>query len=405
MPHASGFQRKAPKIVLYSHDTLGFGHLRRNLLLAGALRDSQLSPEILMVTGMREAGAFELPAGVDCLSLPAYEKAADGSYRPRDLGGDLGVLTQIRAAAVKAAVMAFDPDLMIVDNVPRGAQEELDPLLKALRKRGRTHVVLGLRDVIDTPEVVQKQWTDQSNFEAIERFYDDIWVYGDPAFYDVLNDCGMAASLGAKGQFVGYLDHRARLASPLAAANRDAILGCDPRPYVLCAVGGGRDGHAVCEAFVNTPMPKGHHGILITGSQMPGLMRDSLRRAAAAHGSITLVDFVSEPIALMQGAARIIAMGGYNTICEVLSLGSPALIAPRTVPRAEQVMRAERLAARGLISMIRPEDLNANALGAWLAGDVPCADAAAPLDMNGLARVRALAEAALSEIHAPRMAS
>jgi predicted glycosyltransferase len=107
----------------------------------------------------------------------------------------------------------------------------------------------------------------------------------------------------------------------------------------------------------------------------------------------------------MQGAARIIAMGGYNTVCEVLSLGRPALIAPRTVPRAEQVLRAERLAARGLIDMIRPEDVTPDALATWLAGKPAQADAMAPLDINGLVRVRALAEQLLSETHALCIAS
>jgi predicted glycosyltransferase len=67
------------RIVLYSHDTLGFGHLRRNLLLAGALRESASRPDILMIAGMREAGAFELPHGVDCLTLPAYAKGSEGT--------------------------------------------------------------------------------------------------------------------------------------------------------------------------------------------------------------------------------------------------------------------------------------------------------------------------------------
>lgn len=284
---------------------------------------------------------------------------------------------------------------MIVDNVPRGALEELVPLLECLRDQGRTHVVLGLRDVIDLPEVVCRQWCEQRNFEALERYYDDVWVYGDPTFYDVLSECDMRASLKGKGKFVGYLDHRRRLASPLADVAQNEIVGDDPRPYVLCAVGGGRDGYKLCEAFIKTPMPKGHRGILIAGSQMSGLLRDSLRQVAASRGDMTLVDFVPEPISLMQGAARIIAMGGYNTVCEILSLGRPALIAPRTVPRAEQVLRAELLAARGLIEMIRPEDLTPKALQAWLAEEMPHSGAVAPLDIGGLDRVRALTEGLL----------
>ncbi len=395
---------RAPRIVLYSHDTLGFGHLRRNLLIAGALRDSALAPQILMITGMREAGAFELPSGVDCLSMPAYEKARDGSYRPRDLGGDLATLVQIRAQAIKAAVEAFAPDLMIVDNVPRGALEELDSLLQALHAQGQTRLVLGLRDVIDTPEAVRRQWAEKRNYEAVARYYDDVWVYGDPAFYNLLEECGMTGSFGGKGRFTGYLDHSARLASPIAARARNAVLGDDPRPYVLCAVGGGRDGHALCEAFVDTTLPEGHRGILVTGSQMPDVLRSNLRYRAEARGDMVLVDFMPEPIALMQGAVRIIAMGGYNTICEVLSLRRPALIAPRITPRAEQMIRAEKLAARGLVSVIGPDRISAEALGAWLANPAP-QPGQGQIDMGGLDRVRGLAEAMLTGARDLRIAN
>lgn len=393
--------QKPSRIVLYSHDTLGFGHLRRNLLIAGALRGLDPAPQILMIAGMREAGAFELPPGVDCVTLPAYEKGSDGSYKPRDLGGDLASLVRVRAQAIKAAVLAFDPDLMIVDNVPRGAQGELDPLLDALQRGGRTRLILGLRDVIDRPDVVRRQWQEQRNFEAIAQYYDDVWIYGDPGFYDLLEDCGLKGPLGGKGQFVGYLDHRTRLSSPLAIPVRDAILGDDPRPYVLCAVGGGRDGSALCEAFVRTKLPEGHRGILVTGSQMPDVLRDGLRARAAARDDLTVVDFVAEPIALMAGAARIVAMGGYNTICEVLSLGVPSLIVPRVAPRQEQVLRAEWLEARGLIAMLRPEDLTADALGARLRAAPPRATARGTLDMGAQGNVCALAEQMLSLPHAP----
>jgi predicted glycosyltransferase len=32
-----------------------------------------------------------------------------------------------------------------------------------------------------------------------------------------------------------------------------------------------------------------------------------------------LIDFLPEPVALVERADRVIAMGGYNTVCEVLS--------------------------------------------------------------------------------------
>lgn len=385
---------RPPRIVLYSHDTLGFGHLRRNLLIAGALRESATRPEILMITGMREAGAFQMPEGVDCVSLPAYAKGSDGVYRPRDLGGDVNMLRDLRAQLIRAAVAAFAPDLMIVDNVPRGALFELDPVLEDIRAQGRTRLALGLRDVIDAPGAVRRQWFRQRNFEAIQDFYSDIWIYGDPTFYNLVEEYGLSSAVAAKASFTGYLDQRVRLASPAAGPARDALIGDDPRPYVLCMVGGGRDGAAVCETFARAPLPEGHRGILVTGLQMPPA---SKARILGAGGSdLKVVDFVKEPIALAAGAARVVAMGGYNTICEVLSLGRPSLVVPRVQPRAEQILRAERLAARGVLDFIHPRDLSPAALGEWMASPRPEETSRAPIDLDGLARVRELAEAVLA---------
>ncbi len=85
-----------------SHDTLGYGHLRRNLLIATALSEMDPRPEILLIGGIRQAGAFAMPRGVDCVTLPAYAKQSDGSYRPRELGGDLARLARLRAQAIRA---------------------------------------------------------------------------------------------------------------------------------------------------------------------------------------------------------------------------------------------------------------------------------------------------------------
>ena len=396
--------RRHPRIVLYSHDTLGFGHLRRNLLLADALRRCSSKPEILLLAGMREAGAFEIPAGVDCLTLPAYSKGSDGQYQPRDLGKDLGELTNLRASIIKAAIKNFEPELLVVDNVPRGAQSELDSTLQYLRASNcGTRVVLGLRDVIDSPSTVRKQWLRQRNFEAIREFYDAVWVYGDPAVYSLIDDCEFGEDIRSKTVYTGFLDQSLRLNSQAARPSCDTVLGDDPRPYVLCAVGGGKDGSALCEAFSGATLPAGHRAILVTGSQMAKDKRQVIQTMVDANADITMVDFVREPIALMQGAAGIVSMGGYNTVCEVLSLGRPALIVPRVAPRQEQWLRANMLEARSLIDSLHPAQLSAEALSQWMASlhGKPATVARSVIDMNGLGRVTELADRFLSDLVAP----
>ncbi|MFV0493013.1 MAG: glycosyltransferase family protein [Pseudorhodobacter sp.] len=377
------------RIALYSHDTLGFGHWRRNLLLATALRKLDPAPQVLMIAGMREAGAFHLPEGVDVLTLPAYGKDGTGRYHARDLGLGLSELAALRGASIRAALEAYDPDLLIVDNVPRGAQGELDQTLAALRAGGRTRIVLGLRDVIDTPATVRNQWLRQRNFPALRRWFDEVWIYGDPRLYDMVAEYGFGERFARHARFMGYLDQRERQVGPAMTERRD--------PYVLCTVGGGRDGARLCDTFSRSRLPEGHRGILITGSQMPAAERKALQARVAARDDMEIHEFIPEPLCLIAGAARVVAMGGYNSVTEILSFAVPALVLPRTRPRREQILRAERLAAHDLIGMIHPDDLNAENLSAWLAGPAPRVDRArSVLNMSGLDTMRQRAARLLS---------
>ena len=64
----------------------------------------------------------------------------------------------------------------------------------------------------------------------------------------------------------------------------------------------------------------------------------------------------------MARSAGVVAMGGYNTFCEILSYDRPALIVPRTAPRMEQFIRAARAEELGLVRML-PEDGRHDAVG------------------------------------------
>ncbi len=94
---------------------------------------------------------------MSCLALPPLAKGADGHYTSRTLDVALQDLIGLRSHTIRAALEAFDPDALIVDNVPRGAMRELDGALQHLRLRGRTRCVLGLRDVLDTPHTVRRE--------------------------------------------------------------------------------------------------------------------------------------------------------------------------------------------------------------------------------------------------------
>jgi len=86
-------------------------------------------------------------------------------------------------------------------------------------------------------------------------------------------------------------------------------------------------------------------------------------------------------------------MGGYNTICEVLSFEKHALIVPRVHPEPEQWIRAQRLRDLGLIHVLHPDELSPAALSAWLARDLgPPPASRSRIDVGGLTRIPSLME-------------
>ena len=379
--------RSQLRVAFYSHDTVGLGHIRRNLLLAQTIADAPLGATILMLAGAREAAVFPMPPRVDCTTLPSIQKGNDGCYRSRRLSVSLQEIVALRAHIIQGALEAFRPDILVVDTEPRGAFRELEPALSSLRMHGRTHCVLGLRDIRDAAAVVRREWRTASNDAAIRDYYDDVWVYGDPRVFDVVREYRLPREVAAKLRYTGYLNQRARLAGVGPGDDGPRLLATlPPGRMVLCTVGGGQDGMDLAETFIATPLGPDTFGLVLAGPQMPTEMLEDLRRRAEASGRVRVLRFVPEPAPLFDRADRLITMGGYNSTLEAVSFAKPALIVPRVRPRQEQWMRADRLRARGLIDVLHPDELSSGRLEAWLANGTHTRRAES-IDLAGLSRV------------------
>lgn len=374
----------SPRIAFYSHDTMGLGHIRRNLLLAQSVLEAYPEAEVLLISGVRESGAFKLPKGADSVTLPTYFKTVEGQYIPRSLGKNIKRLTHIRKNTIYAALEAFNPDILVVDNVPRGAMNELDNILPELAGRG-THIVLGVRDIIDEPEAVRNQWKKLQNIEIIRLYFSSIWVYGDPELYNFAEEYQIAPDIVEKLHYVGYLDQSRRMEVRGLKVGTSEI----ESPFALCALGGGQDGFEVARAFMQSTLPENWKGLLITGALMPESLRLQLHTMAEERPlqNIKVVDFVPEPLKIMRAAECIISMGGYNTTTEILSFNKRALIVPRIKPRTEQWIRASRLAERGIVQCLHPNELSPEALSAFMRSADKQTDARTGLRFDGLDRV------------------
>ncbi len=334
-----------PRVLFYSHDTFGLGHLRRSRAIAGAITKADTALSAIILTGSPVAGRFTFPEHVDHIRLPGVTKKADGSYISQTLGLDIDETTALRAGLIKAAAEHFEPDLLIVDKEPTGFRGELLPTLEFLKQSGNTKVVLGLRDVLDSPDVLAEEWERKGAVQAIEDFYDEVWVYGLKAIYDPTEGLALPQSVRDRMHWTGYLKREVG-DEPLTISE----------PYVLITPGGGGDGEAMVDLVLSayeqdpdlSPM-----AVLVYGPFLSGDTRVEFEaRAQKLGGRVQTVGFESKIEQLFAGAQGVICMGGYNTFCEVLSFDKPAVIVPRTVPRREQYIRAERAEQLGLTRMI-----------------------------------------------------
>lgn len=388
---------RSPRIALFTHDTFGLGHVRRCLHIVRALAERAPDAAILFITGSPAVRIFdELPQNVDYLKIPTVARTGAERDQPPHLPLPLGETTLLRSRLVREAVLGFAPDLFLVDNFPLGSRGELLPALQELR-RSPTRTMLGLRDILDAPDVVRKEWSRQRIYDALDRYYDRILVYGHREILDLAEAYALPERVAARLHYCGYVtagDERADVEADLGVG----------RPFLLATGGGGGDAFPLLSTLLKAlpslpPMP----AVVATGPLMSAAQRAALAGLVNGRADVVLRDYVPDLRRYFATAELVVSMCGYNTAAEIMATGARAVVVPRTWRYGEhrkgdaagveweQRMRAEALADLGRVRMLEPGHLDpqklAETINAALAGPRPAVTPAA--DTGGLARVAA----------------
>lgn len=376
------------RILMYSHDTFGLGHLRRCRAIAHSLVEDYRGLNVLIISGATIAGAFDYRARVDFVKIPSVIKLRNGEYTSMDQHIDLQETLKMRQSIIRHTAETFDPDIFIIDKEPLGLRGEVEDTLAYLKTRG-TKLVLGLREVMDAPHLLEKEWQRNDVMRKIGQYYDDIWVYGPPEFYDPLVGLDAPQNVRSKMNFVGFLQRA--VGEGVQSDHRQK------GDYILVTTGGGGDGadlvQEVIAAYEADPTFT-QKALIVLGPYMPAEQRHRLQEAAARVGPLEVIEFDNRMEDLVANAKAVVAMGGYNTYCEILSFDKPALIVPRTQPREEQLIRARRATELGLVNMLLPEESAdpqrmAAALRTLLTQPAPSLGAPS-LRLEGLAHISAM---------------
>jgi len=376
----------APRLLVYSHDTFGLGHIRRCMNLVRAITERIENLSTLIVTGSPVAHKFELPPRTDYLKLPAVRKVAPGAYEPRSLAmSDNGILT-LRRNLLLRTVRDYSPNLLLVDHSPTGMNGELLPVLEHLRETGNCTRILGMRDIIDSPERVAKRWEKENMINILRQDYDRIAVYGSQDVYDTAKNYGLPADLRSRTCFMNYVSQG------VGGSVAESETAIDPRLVVVSIGGGDGGGDSIVRPFLEMLRDYGDrldiHAEVLLGPFVPEAQRAQLLELAEGC-PVVLHDFIPDPTPLFGRAALVISTAGYNVSAELLAHAHRALLIPRVVHREEQLIRARRLAEMGLTEFLHPNEATPEAIAQRIEAvlaqdDVPLARARAenrvPLD-------------------------
>jgi predicted glycosyltransferase len=346
-------QKNSSRILIYSHDTFGLGHLRRCRAIAHHLVEQHKHLTVLILSGSPIIGSFDFRTRVDFVRVPGVIKLRNGEYTSLSLHMDIEDTLMLRSSIIKHTASIFDPDVFIVDKEPIGLRGEVKETLEMLKERG-TRLILGLRDVMDEPSLLAAEWRTKNVRPVLEELYDEIWVYGLPQICNPLENMGLSERTQRKTVYTGYLPRQVGAATVMPNMN------IVKRPYLLATTGGGGDGEEmvdwVLSAYEIDPLLP-YPVLLVLGPFMQPEARLRFAKRASKLDRVEAITFDPHLESLMTHAAGVVAMGGYNTFCEILSFDKRALIIPREQPRLEQRIRALKAQELGLANVLLDDDI------------------------------------------------
>jgi predicted glycosyltransferase len=296
-------------------------------------------------------------------------KRTNEEYLPLSIKINARHALDIRKNIITATVKTFQPQLFIVDKEPLGLKREVLPALQWLRRSlPGTRTILGLRDIMDDAQTTREEWREKGVYQILEELYSEIWIYGNRDLYDPIREYGISDAVSRKIHFTGYIPRKVPSPEGVQSIRKEHGLQ-DEDKLVVVTTGGGGDGFAVMDTYLrmleSAPGAQPFKSILITGPFMPKSERKNINKRSRKLG-VRMYHFYRQMEKIFAAADVVVSMGGYNTLCEILSQGTISLVIPRETPRREQLIRAQTFQRQNLIDYIPWDRLTPDLLRAKL---------------------------------------
>jgi predicted glycosyltransferase len=370
-------------VLLYVQHLLGIGHLRRSLRIVEALVREGI--RVTLISGGEPFSSLACTSAESVIQLPPI-RALDAGFKV--LVDEIGrpINDELRTARRSALLAAFgdrQPDALLIEAFPFGRRAfrfELDGLIEAARaRRPRPLILCSLRDIVVLPNDPRRP---KEILDRVRNDFDFVLVHGDPAFIPLEDSFPLASEIGDRLIYTGYI---AKAHEAGGAAISDETAGADE---VVVSVGGG----AVGGVLLRTAIETRRQGCLaklgwrlLAGPNLPEPEFTAL--AAGLPGGVVLERYRPD-FPQMLGRCRVsVSQAGYNTVLDILAARAAAVFVPFASGReTEQSLRAERLAARGVLQLVPENQLSPERLASAIDRAISARPATIAIDTGGAGR-------------------
>jgi predicted glycosyltransferase len=377
-------------VLLYVQHLLGIGHLRRSLRIVEALAREGVT--VTLISGGEPLSSLACDTAQRVIQLPPI-RALDAGFKV--LVDEVGrpIDDELRTARRSALLAAFadeQPDALLIEAFPfsrRAFRFELDELIEAARaRRPRPLILCSLRDIVVLPADPRRP---KEIVDRVRNDFDFVLVHGDPAFIPLEDSFPLAPEISDKLIYTGYIAEAHETGD---AAKSDETAGADE---VVVSVGGGAVGGALLTTAIETRRQGCLTNLrwrLLAGPNLPGPEFAAL--ATGLPEGVVLERYRPDFPQILRRCRVSVSQAGYNTVLDIITARAAAVVVPFASGReTEQSLRAQRLAARGVLELVPENQLSPMRLASAIDRAISARPATIAIDTGGAGRsARLIAE-------------
>ncbi len=330
------------RIALYWHNGRSLGHTVRCATLGEALLDHIPDSIVVGITGASKG--FELlPPGMDLVKIPSYltYDNVSGVRATPVLPLAKEEFQRIRENLVATFIRDFQPHAFVIDFHPEGKSGELIPTVT-----GSPNVkkVLGLRGILGSPEETNREFFNARLVAFMQEYFSAIHVYVDERVLRLEEYYAIPASLSSMLKYTGYVTRP----TTATKAEARAMLRLDPGAHIIVVSFGGGQGtepiwQSILQALTNINK-RFDFAFLAAGPYLEAAAYERLRMQVSEHPNWTWTKLLDPLPTWIKASDFFIGSGGYNSLAEVITTGTNALMIPRQLHEREQELHVTKLA-------------------------------------------------------------